>query len=218
MGEWFDDVPEIDRDRVRESYNKARTLENKISILRNWHPKGHLNLAPIKNLEEYFRYIRISADNSTWFRGESREHGDLVPTLYRNIDENKIMEQHTKERKYFLEFRRRARALVPSIDPNDIWSWYFLIQHYGGPTRLLDWTHDAGIALFLALNTSRDSTDNPIVIELKPSVLTEYAFRELGITDYESNSALYPGENITELWIFNIKNVDESMIPWPRWA
>jgi hypothetical protein len=35
--------------------------------------------------------------------------------------------------------------------PQDSWEWYFLMQHYGMPTRLLDWTESAAVALYFSL-------------------------------------------------------------------
>lgn len=215
MEDWLDDVPEIDREKVKDLYSKAKTFEEKLNVLKEWHPKRYVNLDPIRNLENYFKYIRHASNEATWFRGESRDHGHLIPKLYRNIDDDKIIKQHEKERKYYLEFRRRARALAPSVDPNDTWSWYFLIQHYGGPTRLLDWAQDAAIALFFALDTDRDNTENPIVTLLSPMVLTDYAFKEIGKEKSIRGTVLYPGEAPTERWITNITEesdpLDEKM-------
>lgn len=39
--------------------------------------------------------------------------------------------------------------------PNGVesyWSWLFQMQHYGVPTRLLDWSRDALVALYYATN------------------------------------------------------------------
>ena len=214
--DWVECVPEEDRERVREEYKKAKNIKEKIQVLKSWHPKGHLNLKPIKNLEEYFKYIRICTTDSTWFRGESKDFVRHMPKLYRNIDYKKVTEQLTKERKYFLEFQRRARSLAPEIAAKDTWSWYFLIQHYGGPTSPLDWTQDAAIALWFALNTDVEDTNDAIVICLAPTTLLEYAYEEIGEERNGPGVVLYPGENFTEKWIANITTPDgHSVVELP---
>lgn len=216
MKSWLDEVQDKDCEKVKKLYAKAKTFENRLKVIREWHPRNYLNVKPINTLEEYFKYIRHTATVLTWFRGESKDHGHLAPKLYRDIgkDENDgIEKRQEKERNYFLEFRRRARAFAPSIATDDIWSWYFLIQHYGGPTRLLDWTQDATIALFFALDAERDSTKNPIVIFLSPTVLADYAFKELELERSNKGSVLYPGDYPTEKWIANLISVNgQSLI------
>jgi hypothetical protein len=39
--------------------------------------------------------------------------------------------------------------------PNTLLEWWALMQHYGAPTRLLDWTESAYVAAFFALDTTQ---------------------------------------------------------------
>jgi len=215
MKNWLDEIPENDREKVKELYAKAKTFKKRLEVISEWHPKNYLNIKPINTLEEYFKYIRHTTTVSTWFRGESKDHGHLVPKLYRDIEDDEkdnIEKRQEKERNYFLEFQRRARALAPTIAPNDLWSWYFLIQHYGGPTRLLDWTQDATIALFFALDTERESKNDPIVVILSPTVLADYAFKELEMERSLKSSVLYPGDSPTERWVANLTTANGQSV------
>ncbi len=210
--DWVERVPEQNREKVRESFLKAGTLKDKVRLLARWHPKGYATLRPIRNLEEYFRYVKASTTDWTWFRGETRDFGRLVPRLYRGCKTGNIAEQKENERLYFLEFQRRARPFAPDVALNDTWAWYFLIQHYGGPTRLLDWSEDAAIALFFAVGTDQGDTRNSIVTCLEPAALLDYAFREVGGKATNAGRVLYPGERPTERWIGNIGEQDGQPI------
>lgn len=45
--------------------------------------------------------------------------------------------------------------------PKELWALASLAQHYGLPTRLLDWTHDIFIALFFAIEDYLEERDIP---------------------------------------------------------
>jgi hypothetical protein len=87
-----------------------------------------------------------------WFRGHGDASKELTPRLYRkeagDVDEDELR----------YEFERRAIQFPLSHVPSSQWEWYFLMQHYRIPTRLLDWSEGALLALHFALSSS-DETD-----------------------------------------------------------
>jgi len=100
-----------------------------------------------------------------WFRGQSNINWMLVPGLFRSGTapyENEIRSQ----------FASRGAQLIGGRSPQSEWEWYFLMQHYRVPTRLLDWSDGSLIALFFALNSnSPDSIRvrvDPVVWMLDP--------------------------------------------------
>jgi FRG domain len=90
-----------------------------------------------------------------WFRGQQRSYWTLRPKLYRDgaypLAGSYDVEDEIRE-----EFIVRA-PILSEVKPagEDDWEWYFLMQHYGAPTRLLDWTEGALLALYFAVK------DNP---------------------------------------------------------
>ena len=99
-----------------------------------------------------------------WFRGADREH-DPIPSLFRyeRADEWEIRR----------EFRRRGIPMLSEREPQDEWEWYFLMRHHNAPTRLLDWTDSALIALYFALRSKLPETAPPTVWALNPVLLNQ---------------------------------------------
>ncbi|MBZ5625718.1 MAG: FRG domain-containing protein [Acidobacteriia bacterium] len=89
-----------------------------------------------------------------WCRGQERSEWPLVPKLYRGTGD-----LHT-EYEIREEFCTRAPALSDYTKPSDDrvlskWEWYFVMQHYGAPTRLLDWTEAPLVSLYFAVRSNR---------------------------------------------------------------
>ena len=77
-----------------------------------------------------------------WFRGHADTSWRLVPSLYRLRDR--------EEHNFLLDFVRKAPAFLDNL-PDSEWDWYFLMRQHRMPTRLLDWSESAIIALYFAL-------------------------------------------------------------------
>jgi hypothetical protein len=115
-----------------------------------------------------------------WFRGEesAKWPTSLKPKLYRT--NHRLKEVLRQEQDLRLEFRRRGSQFAGEGKPSDHWEWYFLMEHYGVPTRLLDWSDGALVALYFALKGSNTSHD-AVVYMLDPWWLNRLVFRELPI-------------------------------------
>ena len=109
-----------------------------------------------------------------WFRGEANANWRLLPKLYR--DPQPKRELQTLDDEFRQEFIVRAPNLSPER-PENSWEWYFLMQHSGAPTRLLDWTESALIALYFAVRNrpalEKQRNDAAVYI-LEPWKLNEY--------------------------------------------
>jgi hypothetical protein len=85
-----------------------------------------------------------------WFRGHADASWTLTPSLYRLEPAIGIGAEHYSERELLDTFRQRARRYLEFTPRND-WEWLFVMQHHGLPTRLLDWTESALVALHFAV-------------------------------------------------------------------
>ena len=85
------------------------------------------------------------------FRGHESEKYNLVPTIERASPDGDWAEA---EYKILREFQSKAHmhlaiTRLPSLD--DKLAWLSLLQHYGAPTRLLDFTYSPYVALYFAI-------------------------------------------------------------------
>lgn len=100
-----------------------------------------------------------------WFRGHAQGDWKLVPSAHRR---HPVLES---------QFAHHFRLRAPSLDTNcpghkDYVSWLPLMQHYGLPTRLLDWTESLLVAAFFAI-PPKPITSSSAIWLLAPGHLNE---------------------------------------------
>ena len=88
--------------------------------------------------------------NGDWiFRGQKDATWGLEPSIERLASRGFWNRQ---EQTALEEFRERATNYSDQFTlPDNNLAWLAMMQHYGGPTRLLDWTKDADVAALFAV-------------------------------------------------------------------
>jgi hypothetical protein len=141
--------------------------------------------AKIRTLAEFIAAVRRLAPETGhyWFRGQSSSFDDILrPLLYRKEyrDSEEALYEEDMLRSEFMRLGRQ----VAGGAPRDFWEWYFLMQHFGVPTRLLDWTDNALAALHFAVSEDAPVSgrtpkkrEDPVVYALDPDRLNKETFR-----------------------------------------
>lgn len=124
----------------------------------------------IRFLDEYLRFIeKITTQEDLIFRGQSQDY-TLLPKIGRkNLLFDPMEKRGALERKIFDEFKRMACSYEECIHINNDLDWLAIAQHYGLPTRLLDWTTNALAALWFAVETDGSNKESGYVYIYRPN-------------------------------------------------
>jgi hypothetical protein len=115
---------------------------------------------PIEKLSQFTEYVESLPKEFVLSRGQSREY-DLLPSALR-LDKNNNRKYSRADIQYFLnEFKVSSHNYMkfPSDIKND-YEWMVYAQHYGIPTRLLDFTYSHVVSLMFAVEDAFQDEEN----------------------------------------------------------
>lgn len=157
----------------------------------------------IASLADFFGAISgvVSAEDTFWFRGHAEPQWSLTPGALRPArvgDRKKALD-------LMADFKRIAEAKLQRLPgPEDEYKWAQIAQHYGLPTRLLDWTESAITALYSAcLQPKTDGivyVMNPVDLNRltdrsRPRILDPQGDRDLILRYLKSGPSQTKGRN-----------------------
>lgn len=112
---------------------------------------------------------RKFGDTQPWWRGQSDCGWPLVPTVFRNTENGERYEQNLAVR-----FSQKAPTRFANCPPRtELDSWLFLMQHYGLPTRIMDWSVSILVAAHFAVRQERHYDKPGVIYALAPTALNQ---------------------------------------------
>jgi hypothetical protein len=119
----------------------------------------------IESMEELI-YTLNEFPNNYIFRGHSNQSWKLESTLERILGDRWTPENASLTEKRTIELFRSKFHLYDftNKEPSSKLQWISLMQHYGVPTRLLDFTESPYIALYFSIESFKPSSESNFVI------------------------------------------------------
>ena len=122
-----------------------------------------IKINSIDDLTEEIRKLKsIYGKQPIWFRGQEKSEWHLEPSIHRG----NLLEKENYVINDFYIYVNQIEDNAPSKE--NYAAWMSLMQHYGLPTRILDWSSSPLVACYFALEKNRDKSNDSCIWVLIP--------------------------------------------------
>lgn len=120
--------------------------------------------------------------STAWYRGSGSQSHKLVPTIFRHPTLKTAEELNKLERDLASTFSQRSPPFLSQVF-SDEWERMFFMQHYGIPTRLLDWTESPFVALYFSLTSCHRDEENKVSDDVAVWMLNPSSWNKAALSD-----------------------------------
>jgi hypothetical protein len=161
---------------------EAKSVSDLLDHIAKWHASQKISASDVLR--------------RVWYRGHSDHNYVLWPGVYRDeftaaaahmYGKNKEDKRLNLEREMLSEFRTSGAT---HLNANNIVEVYFTAQHFGMPTRPLDWTMNPLAALFFAVKSRNEAKDGEVVLMDAPKLLPDLSNTPKGIVTMRHHYAV----------------------------